>query len=159
MTCAFFATTGLNKILYYDAWAYLRIKGARQSRTVLTCPQKMSRPQGCGSLYYILSVIYNYPICLFGNILNISCGELNIKQLYFWLYYRDGKNSWHFINIVTVSSYDNYTFRSATGYIILLPLQWQTYVQSVDYLGVSETKHRSKAHAREIKSDQNFGLF
>ena len=49
------------------------------------------------------------------NILHISCGKLNTKQLYF----RNSKNSWLFINITTVSSHDNYTFRSAIGCSIL----------------------------------------
>jgi hypothetical protein len=62
-------------------------------------------------------------IRLFGNILYISCGKLNTKQLYFGLYFRNSKNSWLFITIATITSYDNYTFRDANGCSILFSLK------------------------------------
>ena len=36
---------------------------------------------------------FNNSVHLFGNILYISCGKLNTKQLYFWLYFGNSKNS------------------------------------------------------------------
>ena len=63
--------------------------------------------------------IFDYSIRLFGNVLHIPCSKLNAKQLYFWLYFTNNKNSYLFITIAAVSSYDNYTFRSANVCSIL----------------------------------------